>query len=92
MSTDLLDAETLNTQILPFVDGIITTSGNASIAQLVAFSAPSDPGVRLPSAVEPMSSSAAGVNTLTVLLSNHVQTLSSIPAGASSMTDLLGLV
>ncbi|KAL3130726.1 hypothetical protein ABBQ38_000073 [Trebouxia sp. C0009 RCD-2024] len=44
MSTDLLDAETLNTQILPFVDGIITTSGNASIAQLVAFSAPSDPG------------------------------------------------
>ena len=43
----LLDEETLDTQILPFVDGIITSAGNASIAPVFAFSASTDPGVIL---------------------------------------------
>ena len=40
----LLDAETLDTEILPFVDGIITSAGNASIEPVFAFSASTDPG------------------------------------------------
>ena len=43
----LLDEEMLNTEILPFVDGIITSSGNASIEPVFAFSASTDPGVLL---------------------------------------------
>ena len=41
----LLDAEMLDTEILPFVDGIITSAGNASIDPVFAFSASTDPGV-----------------------------------------------
>lgn len=43
----LLDEEMLNTEILPFVDGIITSQGNASIEPVFAFSASTDPGVFL---------------------------------------------
>ena len=43
----LLDDETLTTEILPFVDGIITSAGNASIEPVFAFSASTDPGALL---------------------------------------------
>lgn len=43
----LLDEETLTTEILPFVDGIITSAGNASIEPVFAFSASTDPGALL---------------------------------------------
>lgn len=43
----LLDEETLTTGILPFVDGIITSAGNASIEPVFAFSASTDPGALL---------------------------------------------
>ena len=44
----LLDADMLDTEILPFVDGIITSTGNASIEPVFAFSASTDPGTLLP--------------------------------------------
>ena len=36
--------EILDTEILPYVDGLITSTGNASISPLFAFSASTDPG------------------------------------------------
>ena len=52
MAVDLRDAEALKTEILPFVDGIITSSGNASIEALFSFNAQTDPGVLLSNAVQ----------------------------------------
>ena len=36
--------EILDTEILPYVDGLITSTGNATISPLFAFSASTDPG------------------------------------------------
>ena len=40
--------EILDDTVLPYVDGIITSSGNATLEPLFAFSASTDPGLFLP--------------------------------------------
>ncbi len=41
----LNDTDYLDTELLPYVDGIITSTPNASISPLFAFSASTDPGL-----------------------------------------------
>jgi hypothetical protein len=45
MAEMLNDTDYLDTELLPYVDGIITSTPNASISPLFAFSASTDPGL-----------------------------------------------